>query len=66
MSTFAGFDVSQAKTHISVVDGQGKELWHGSVTTSPHALALAVQEHAAGALRIGWNPGHCRPGSSTP
>ena len=61
MSTFAGFDVSQAKTHISVVDDQGKELWYGSVTTSPEALALAVQEHAAGALRIGMESGPLSP-----
>jgi transposase len=61
MSTFAGFDVSQAKTHISVVDDQGKELWHGSVTTSPDALALAVQEHAVGALRIGMESGPLSP-----
>jgi transposase len=61
MSTFAGFDVSQANTHISVVDDQGKELWHGSVTTSPDALALAVQEHAAGALRIGMESGPLSP-----
>ena len=61
MSTFAGFDVSQANTHISVVDDQGRELWHGSVTTSPDALALAVQEHAAGALRIGMESGPLSP-----
>jgi transposase len=51
----------QAKTHISVVDDQGKELWHGSVTTSPDALALAVQEHAAGVIRVGMESGPLSP-----
>ena len=61
MPTFAGFDVSQAKTHISIVDDQGSELWHGSVATSPDALVLAVQEHAGGVLRIGMESGPLSP-----
>jgi transposase len=61
MTLFVGLDVSQSKTHISVVDAQGKETWHGSVITSPDALFLAIQEHAAEAIRIGMESGPLSP-----
>jgi transposase len=61
MALFVGLDVSQASTHISVVDSDGKERWHGKVHTSPEALACAVDIHAAGAAKIGMESGPLSP-----
>ncbi len=57
MDLFVGLDVSQQKTHISVVSAEGKEVWHGKAATSPTALADVLREKAPGAVKIGFEAG---------
>lgn len=57
MTSYVGLDVSQQKTHISIVDAEGKETWHGKVTTSPLSISAALREHAPGARKIGFESG---------
>jgi transposase len=61
MSVFVGCDVSQAFTHISVVDAQGKQTWCGKVKTCPQAIAAAVKEKASTAVKVGMESGALSP-----
>ena len=49
---FVGFDVSQAKTSVCVVDGPGRVVWQGKCTSTPEAMAAIVQRRARHASRI--------------
>jgi transposase len=35
MEQFVGLDISQAMTHLCVVDGKGKKVWQGKCPTNP-------------------------------
>jgi transposase len=61
MSVFVGCDVSQALTHIAIVDSQGKQLWYGKVKTCPSAIADAVRDKAPDAAKVGMESGALSP-----
>jgi hypothetical protein len=51
MTSFAGLDVSQAKTTICVVDERGGVTWRGSCATAPEAIVQTLARRAASADR---------------
>lgn len=57
MEQFVGLDVSQAVTHVCVVDGAGKQVWQGRCASTPEAIAAVIGDKAPHAARIGLESG---------
>ena len=39
MEVYAGLDVSDKSTHLSVMDGSGNVIWSGACATDPEVIA---------------------------
>ena len=61
MPTFAGLDVSQAKTTVCIVDERGLVTWRGSCATSPGAIAQTLATRASSLERVGLESGPLTP-----
>jgi transposase len=61
MTTFAGLDVSQAKTTICIVDERGGVTWRGSCATAPAAIVQTLARRAASLERVGLESGPLTP-----
>ena len=61
MTTFAGLDVSQAKTTVCIVDERGLVIWRGSCASSPGAIARALATRASSLERVGLESGPLAP-----
>ena len=61
MPTFAGLDVSQAKTTVCIVDERGFVTWRGSCATSPRAIAQTLAARASSLERVGLESGPLSP-----
>jgi transposase len=61
MTTFAGLDVSQAKTTVCIVDERGLVTWRGSCASSPGAIARALATRASSLERVGLESGPLAP-----
>ena len=61
MTTFAGRDVSQAKTTVCIVDERGLVTWRGSCATSPGAIAQTLAARASSLERVGLESGPLTP-----
>ena len=57
MPTFAGLDVSQAKTTVCIVDERGFVTWRGSCATSPRAIAQTLAARSSSLERVGLESG---------
>ena len=57
MEQFVGLDVSQAMTHVCVVDSTGKRLWQGKCQTRPEEITTTIRERAPAAALIGMETG---------
>ena len=60
MKRFAGLDVSLSTTSICVVDGQGRVVFEGVVTTDPDASEPSWRHMEL--TWSAWKPGRCRSG----
>lgn len=61
MEQFVGLDISQAWTHLCVVDGKGKKTWQGKCSTKPEEIAKTIRERAPFAVTIGLESGALSP-----
>ena len=61
MEEFVGLDISQAMTHLCVVDGKGKKVWQGKCPTNPDEIAKTIQARSAAATLIGLESGALSP-----
>ena len=61
MATFAGLDVSQARTTVCIVDERGLVTWRGSCVTSPAAIAQILTAQASLLERVGLESGPLAP-----
>jgi transposase len=61
MEQFVGLDISQAMTHLCVVDGKGKKLWQGKCRTQLEDIVKTIQEKAPTAILIGMESGALSP-----
>jgi transposase len=61
MTTFAGLDVSQAKTSVCIVDERGLVTWRGTCATSPTAIAQTLATRGTSLARIGLESGPLMP-----
>ena len=61
MPTFAGLDVSQARTTVCIVDERGLVTWRGSCVTSPAAIAQTLAAQASLLERVGLESGPLAP-----
>jgi transposase len=61
MTTFAGLDVSQAKTSVCIVDERGCVTWRGICLTAPGAIAQTLARRASSLERIGLESGPLAP-----
>ena len=61
MEQFVGLDISQAMTHLCVVDGKGKKLWQGKCPTKPEEIAKTIRDKAPSATLIGMESGSLSP-----
>jgi len=61
MEKFVGLDISQAMTHLCVVDGKGKKLWQGKCPTTPEEIAETIRSRAPSANLIGMESGALSP-----
>jgi transposase len=57
MEQYVGLDISQAMTHLCVVDIKGKKLWQGKCSTTPEDIAEMVRTKAPSATVIGMESG---------
>ncbi len=57
MELYVGLDVSLKETSICVVDDNGEIVSEGTVISEPVAIAEFVVVMAAGARRVGVEPG---------
>ena len=57
MEQYVGLDISQAMTHLCVVDIKGKKLWQGKCPTTPEDIAEAIRTKAPAAAVIGMESG---------
>jgi transposase len=58
MKHYVGLDISQEETHICVIDENDKTVWQGKCLSTPDAIGPLIQQHAAGAARIGLETGN--------
>ena len=56
MKRFAGLDVSLSTTSICVVDGQGRVVFEGVVTTDPDAIGAVLAPHGADLVGLEAGP----------
>lgn len=49
---YAGLDVSDKKTHICIVDGEGASHWEGVSATDPAALSRVLKKRAPGLEKV--------------
>jgi transposase len=61
MPTFAGLDVSQARTTVCIVDERGLVTWRGSCATLPAAIAQTLAAQASSLERVGLESGPLAP-----
>ena len=61
MKNFAGLDVSQSRTTISIIDEQGTRIWKGECSTGPCAIARTLARHASPIERVGLESGPLTP-----
>ena len=61
MPTFAGLDVSQARTTVCIVDERGLVTWRGSCVTSPAAIGQTLTAQASLLERVGLESGPLSP-----
>ena len=61
MPTFAGLDISQARTTVCIVDERGLVTWRGSCVTSPSAIAQTLAAQASSLERVGLESGPLAP-----
>jgi transposase len=61
MLTFAGLDVSEARTTVCIVDERGSVTWRGSWVTSPAAIAQTLAAQASSLERVGLESGPLAP-----
>ena len=61
MEQFVGLDISQAMTHLCVVDGKGKKVWQGKCPTEPKDIAKTIQDKSPSATLIGLESGALSP-----
>jgi hypothetical protein len=57
MEQYVGLDVSQAMTHLCMVDIKGKKLWQGKCLTTPEDIAKTIRTKAPSATVIGMESG---------
>ena len=57
MDQFVGLDVSQAMTHLCVIDGAGKAVWQGKCLSTPEDIAGTIKSKAPDVVRIGLESG---------
>ena len=61
MKNFAGLDVSQSRTTISILDEQGTRIWRGECSTEPGAISRTLAKHTASFERVGLESGPLTP-----
>jgi hypothetical protein len=61
MEQFVGLDISQAMTHVCVVDGKGKKIWQGKCRTKPEDIAKTIRDKSPSATLIGLESGDLSP-----
>ena len=61
MEHFVGMDISQAMTHLCVVDSKGKRVWQGKCPTTPDEIAKTIQARSPAATIIGFESGALSP-----
>jgi transposase len=61
MEQFVGLDISQALTHLCVVDGKGKKIWQGKCPTKPEDIAEIICKKAPSATLVGMESGALSP-----
>jgi len=61
MEQFVGLDISQAMTHLCVVNGKGKKVWQGKCPTKPDDIAKTIRDKAPSATLIGLESGALSP-----
>ena len=61
MPVFAGLDMSQAKTTVSIVDERGLVTWRGTCATSPTAIAQTLASQGTSLARVGLESGPLTP-----
>jgi transposase len=61
MEQFVGLDISQAMTHVCVVDGKGKKVWQGKCPTKPEEIATTLRDRSPAATLIGMESGALSP-----
>lgn len=61
MELYVGLDISQAMTHLCVVDSKGKRVWEGKCPTTPEAITQTIHDHATDAQLIGMESGALSP-----
>jgi transposase len=57
MDQFVGLDVSQEKTHLCVIDGDGKIVWREKCLSTPEDIAGTIRSKAPDVMRIGFESG---------
>src|SRR5579875_2997386 len=57
MEQYVGLDISQAMTHLCVIDSKGKKLWQGKCQTKPEDIAEVIRAKAPTAAIIGMESG---------
>jgi transposase len=57
MEQYVGLDISQAMTHLCVVDIKGKKVWQGKCPSTAKAIAEAIRTKAPSATTIGMESG---------
>ncbi len=62
MEQFVGLDISQATTHLCVVNGTGKKVWQGKCPTKPEDIAATIRAKAPSATLVGFESGALSPG----
>lgn len=61
MEHFVGLDISQAVTHLCVVDGKGKKVWQGKCPTEPKDICGTIRDKAPSVALIGLESGALSP-----
>jgi transposase len=57
MEQFVGLDVSQAITHVCVINSNGGMVWQGQCASTPDGIAETIKTRAASVARIGMESG---------
>jgi transposase len=57
IAQYVGLDVSLDEAKACVVDETGKIVWRGKCASTPEEIEQLVRQHAAGAVRIGFETG---------